>query len=400
MDTLFFLLEHLYRMTGIPIRCLDATGQIMLFNKGYKKEYDPFSYPPIKQTIITAISKKILPFIESEDGVYVYACLKDTTECAIVLGPIAISKRNPNEIKEYAEKHHIPHEHFFIASGSMVELVSAISVLYFNRYGKTIKGNELFMVESAEQATHEKDMYVIANTEEEISRLGYEYERQFVEQIKNGDVSAIEHKIMNQNKETVIGKLANNVSKHFEYMVCTSLCLASRAAIAGGLPPANAYALSDIYLQRLEGCKDISDMLYLHNEMQINFAKQVSLLQQTRSGNSHVEKCKIYVNQNLNAPFSLDDIAHSLNINKRYLARIFAKNVGMTIMEYAKKKRIQTAANMLKYSDERISEIAMYLTFPNQSHFGKVFKDIMGVTPKHYRTVNQTIEIRKPTKNL
>jgi len=399
MDALFFLLEHLYRMTGIPIRCLDATGQIMLFNKGYKKEYDPFNYPPVKQAIITEISKKDLPFVEAEDDVYAYACMRDITECGIVLGPIAISKRKPSEINEYAEKHDIPHKHFFIANGSMVELGSAISILYFTRYGKTIKNNDLFMLESAEQATHEKDMYVFANTEEEVSRLGHEYERQFIEQIKNGDVSAIEHKLMNQNKEVSIGKMAKNASKHFEYMVCTSLCLASRAAMDGGLSPANAYAMSDIYLQRLERCSDIADMLNLHNEMQINFAKQVSLLQQTRSGNSHIEKCKTYINRNLNVPFTLDDVADSLNINKRYLARIFVQNVGMTIMEYARTKRVQTAANMLKYSDERISEIAAYLTFPNQSHFGKVFKDVMGTTPKHYRIANQTIETKKSVKD-
>ena len=96
-------------------------------------------------------------------------------------------------------------------------------------------------------------------------------------------------------------------------------------------------------------------MLTLHSQMRLNFAKQVKLIQQSRSGVSYVEKCKIYIGQNLNKPFTLDDIADSLKLNKRYLARLFVQDVGLTIMGYARDERIKAAANMLKFSDEKIS---------------------------------------------
>ena len=107
------------------------------------------------------------------------------------------------------------------------------------------------------------------------------------------------------------------------YRTCTSICLASRAAIEGGLDPSTAYAMSDVYLQRLEQCKDILEITYLHSEMRLNFAKQVRQLLQNRSGISYVEKCKVYINKNLNVSFALDDIADMIKINKRYLSRIF-----------------------------------------------------------------------------
>lgn len=89
-------------------------------------------------------------------------------------------------------------------------------------------------------------------------------------------------------------------------MICTSIALVSRSAIEGGLPPETAYALSDIYLQRLE-------------------------------------KCKVYVSQNLNTAFTLDDLAHSININKNYLSRLFSQEEGLSIMKYAQRERIKTA---------------------------------------------------------
>jgi YesN/AraC family two-component response regulator len=87
--------------------------------------------------------------------------------------------------------------------------------------------------------------------------------------------------------------------------------------------------------------------------MKLYFAKQVSRLQQGRSTVSYVEKCKVYIKQNLNVPFTLDDIADSININKRYLSRKFSEEEDSTIMEYVRRKRVQAAANMLKYSDEK-----------------------------------------------
>jgi len=398
METLFFLLEHLYRMTEVPIRCLDSSGQLILFNKGYSYEYDPFNHGPIKNQILSAIADRQHPFIEVEEEVYAYGCLRDTTECIIVIGPITILAQKPEEMRRYAEGHGIPYEHFFITGRGMLELTSATSMLYFARYGKTIRGNDLFAERTEKHVAHERNMYVFSNVDEEIFRQGYTLERNFLEQIRQGDVSAIEYQTNIKSAETLVGRIAINPLKRFEYMVCTSICLASRAAMEGGVAPIDAYDMSDIFLRRLERCKDITEMVYLHNEMKVTFAKQVHMIKQARSAISYVEKCKVFIEQNLNIPFTIDDVARSININKHYLSRKFTQEEGVSIMEYARAKRIHAAANMLKFSDEKISAIATYLTFANQSHFGKVFKDIMGTTPKQYRSSNQTIEVRAPAE--
>ena len=44
------------------------------------------------------------------------------------------------------------------------------------------------------------------------------------------------------------------------------------------------------------------------------------------------------------------------------------------------------AKNLLKYSTMSIQEVAYYLSFPNQSFFGKYFKEHTGLTPTAYRT--------------
>lgn len=46
---------------------------------------------------------------------------------------------------------------------------------------------------------------------------------------------------------------------------------------------------------------------------------------------------------------------------------------------------ILEAKNLLKYSTMSIQEISYSLNFPNQSFFGKYFKNHTGQTPSEYR---------------
>ena len=69
--------------------------------------------------------------------------------------------------------------------------------------------------------------------------------------------------------------------------------------------------------------------------------------------------------------------------------KTFAKNMGrvfgMGIASYIRKKRMEAACNMLRYSDIPYAEIAQILAFSSQSHFIQVFKADTGMTPHEYR---------------
>ena len=68
-----------------------------------------------------------------------------------------------------------------------------------------------------------------------------------------------------------------------------------------------------------------------------------------------------------------------------YLTKKFKEYEGITIQQYIISEKLKAAANMLKYSDASISEIAEYLSFASQSHMGQYFKKAYQMTPKEYR---------------
>lgn len=56
-------------------------------------------------------------------------------------------------------------------------------------------------------------------------------------------------------------------------------------------------------------------------------------------------------------------------------------------MASTRERRIEVAQIMLAYSDAPIVTISEKLCFASQSHFSKIFKSVVGMTPKEYRSV-------------
>ena len=77
--------------------------------------------------------------------------------------------------------------------------------------------------------------------------------------------------------------------------------------------------------------------------------------------------------------------AGQLNLTPKYLTTIIRKTSGRTAVQWIDDYVVLEAKNLLKYSTMSIQEISYYLNFPNQSFFGKYFKNHTGMTPTAYR---------------
>lgn len=77
--------------------------------------------------------------------------------------------------------------------------------------------------------------------------------------------------------------------------------------------------------------------------------------------------------------------AAQLHLTPKYLTTIIRKTSGRTAAEWIDDYVVLEAKNLLKYSTMSIQEIAYCLNFPNQSFFGKYFRNHTGMTPSSYR---------------
>lgn len=82
---------------------------------------------------------------------------------------------------------------------------------------------------------------------------------------------------------------------------------------------------------------------------------------------------------------SVSFYADRLCISSRYLSTIVRRVSGCSVSDWMNRYIVTEAKYLLKYSDLSIQEVAYQLSFPNQSFFGKYFKQHTGVSPSAYR---------------
>ncbi len=95
-----------------------------------------------------------------------------------------------------------------------------------------------------------------------------------------------------------------------------------------------------------------------------------------------------YLHLNIESTISLKKLSNDLNLSQGYISDCFKKHMGVTIMTYAKKIRIERAKVLLLTTNDSILDISLRLGFHDQSHFYKIFKSFTGVSPSQYRNEN------------
>jgi AraC family transcriptional regulator len=85
------------------------------------------------------------------------------------------------------------------------------------------------------------------------------------------------------------------------------------------------------------------------------------------------------------APPCLAEMASEVGVHAVHLARAFRAHCGCSVGEYVRQLRVEFACRQLATSDCPLAEIALAAGFADQSHFGRTFKRLRGVTPAEFR---------------
>lgn len=98
---------------------------------------------------------------------------------------------------------------------------------------------------------------------------------------------------------------------------------------------------------------------------------------------------KLYIQLKYADEISVEQIAHSLNINRRYMSRIFKERYGKTVMEYLVDYRLKKASERL-LSGASVSDVAKHCGYRDVFNFSKMFKRKYGVSPSRFALENIT----------
>jgi AraC family transcriptional regulator len=91
------------------------------------------------------------------------------------------------------------------------------------------------------------------------------------------------------------------------------------------------------------------------------------------------------LNDEFAANFTLEQLATEASVHPVHLAKVFRQFQRQTIGEYQQKLRVSRAIQLLRDRKIPLSEIAISVGFFDQSHFTRVFKRHLGLTPAVFR---------------
>lgn len=230
----------------------------------------------------------------------------------------------------------------------------------------------------------------------------YEQELRELYSIERGDEETLA-KSISETFEGDFGILAKNPLRSHKNLVVGNITMASRAAIRGGLSVEEAFTVADSLIQQLEEIDNIPEVSAFKEEAQYLYVRLVAAARETArkagqkekepAGNPLVAQVKDYIFTHLHDPIRVAQIARHLKVNPDYLSHLFHVQEKVTISQYIREEKIKRGENLLKYSDYRIQDIAFYLGFCTQSHFARVFQQVVGMSPKEYRKTYGSIKL-------
>ena len=94
---------------------------------------------------------------------------------------------------------------------------------------------------------------------------------------------------------------------------------------------------------------------------------------------------KSLILDNLHGSVSIAELAEACRLSRGYFIHAFRETTGMTPYRWLLRERINRARTLLLETDASLSEVAISCGFSDQSHFTRVFTNVVGTTPGLWR---------------
>lgn len=144
----------------------------------------------------------------------------------------------------------------------------------------------------------------------------------------------------------------------------------------------DAYFATTVMSQQKQ--KSATKLLSIFAEHLSAMSNQIAVAEQSDEP-PFVARAKKFIEEHQTEALSLGMVAQAVGMSTFYFCKMFKKFTGLNFTGYVTRVRIEKARNLLLNQNLRVSEIAFEVGFQSLTHFNRVFKQVMGTSPTHYR---------------
>ncbi|HDR8094498.1 TPA: helix-turn-helix transcriptional regulator [Bacillus cereus] len=309
----------------------------------------------------------------------------------IIIGPMAHVNFSTSKVDSnfnFIPNYKRTRDRYFSLSVKDQNFFVNIAILFYNILYK--KNSDVSTFSNNSDSVHishsrilNEDVYISMQKDESVYHNLY-IEQQLLGSIENGDKETVLKYYYEFQQETLSSLSSFHQLRRHKNICISSITLATRYAIKGGLPSGIAYKIYDLHIQRTEDLKDKESVWDLLKNAFCTFADRVKA-QKTQQHSQTIAICKNYIFKNIYNPISVKQLAKFANVNSDYLSILFKKEVGISLIEYIQRERVEEAKKLLTFTTYPLSDICASLNFSDQSYFTKIFKKFTNETPGKYR---------------
>ncbi len=207
--------------------------------------------------------------------------------------------------------------------------------------------------------------------------------------VQQGDIVSLIAQLKNLDSIVVMGRMSDDELMQYRYMAVSTITLATRYAIQGGLGEAKAYEFSDRVINAIDKMTDKNEIFLCLGIEIVKLTEDVKRNKKQPEFSPHVRNCIKYVNENISRKISVSDAAEHCGISADYLSQIFKKEIGEKLSTYILRQKLEKA-KLLLLRGVNEKEICFETGFSSQAYFITVFKRFYKMTPSEYINITRS----------
>lgn len=270
------LAELIWKNWGLLFYEFDGDGNLLSWPASVE-EAEKVAQKVFLRGIAVRLGQKQEPEIYTTEERNFFYWIFSRQEKYYMLGVMHLHPLTFSEERGFLHRRKIQRKDFPLKETTIAETFPVISIIYFCIAGKMFDEKVLLnsTVSDWEKFQDEMVFQKVDRSGVDHSHLSYQFERQWYQSIAEGKDRIWERmNIENSNCIDRVGMMARgDAFKQTEYTMVASITLAARAAIEGGVPPIQAYQMSDLFLQKCASCNEAIELIQIGNQAAANQLK-------------------------------------------------------------------------------------------------------------------------------
>lgn len=399
------ILDNLQSFTGLAIQLIDSSGSLLMSfgqTTGYcsilkKKVFD--------SSVCLRLHAAAGAQAQTLGEAYIFSCHADLNHIAfplinqgellgsVILGPFLLDVPDSTLVSALAERRNLSATlslELFAELSALTVLppakVNQLKKLVDHLLSPLISGERALLLQTqqkmSQQARINETIQLYKEQEPDPSpNYFHTKEKELLAKLRTGTVQEVKALLNELLGHVLFSEGGCLESVRFRAIELTTLL--SRVAIDGGAKTDSIYHLNSQFLLKLYQEQDLEELCMLMQEAVESFMS--AAFYEEDKGNPHIRKALRYMWDHYSQHLELAQVAEFVQLSPSYFSSLFCQVVGVPFREYLRRIRIEESKRLLLSKDYSLADVAVSVGFPDQSYYCKVFRQVVGVSPRKYR---------------